>query len=99
MGNFLRLVNGVMRSYSESSSTAIYDQATDVASPISSGMSITLPASQTYTGAELNVYLNGVKMEPTVDYTYVGSPLRTQVQMTFDLVIGDRLRFIITRGP
>ena len=99
MGNFLRLVNGQPKSFAESSSTTIYDQDFDVVSPITAGTSVTLPASQTYTSGELEVYLNGQRLEAILDYAYVGSPPRTQVQFTFDLVVGDHLRFRIDRAP
>lgn len=99
MGNFLRLQNGVPRSAAESSSTTIYDQGVDVASPITAGTSVTLPASQTFTSSELEVYLNGTRLESVLDYTYVGSPPRTQIQFTLDLVVGDHYRFRIDRTP
>lgn len=109
MGNFLRLTNGVPRSFAESSSLTIYDQsitvvvsgagANQINGPVITGTSVTLPASQTYTAAELQIYLNGDRLEPVFDYTYVGSPLRTQVQFTFQLEIGDRLDFRIDRAP
>lgn len=98
MGNFLRLQNGVPRSFAEAGSPTIYDQGVDVASPITAGTSITLPASQTYTDSELEVYLNGTRLESLLDYTYVGSPPRTQIQFTFDLVVNDHYRFRIDRG-
>lgn len=99
MGNFLRLQNGVPRSAAESGSTTIYDVSVDVASPITSGTSVTLPSSQTYTSAELEVYLNDIRLEAVLDYTYVGSPPRTQIQFNLDLVVGDHYRFRIDRAP
>ena len=99
MGLFLRGSNGFPRSFSESSSVTIYDQRYTVASPITAGTAITLPASGSYTGAELQVYFNGVRIEVTSDYTYVGSGTKTQIQMTFDLVVGDTLDFRIDRAP
>jgi len=109
MGNFLRLTSGVPRSFAESSSVTIYDQsltlvasspgANEIIGPITTGTSVTLPGSQTYTAAELQIYLNGDRLEPLFDYTYVGSPPRTQVQFTFQLEIGDRLDFRIDRSP
>ena len=101
MGNFLRLVNGQPKSFAEASgsSVTIYDQDFDVVSTITTGTSITLPASQTYTSAELEVYLNGQRVEAVLDYTYVSTPPRTQIQFTFDLVIGDHLSFRIDRAP
>ena len=97
MGSFLRLANGVPRSFAESGNPSIYDQGVDVASPITAGTSVTLPAAQTYDSKELEVYLNGTRLENLLDYTYVGSPPRTQIQFTFDLVIGDHYRFRIDR--
>lgn len=71
-----------------------------MASPITAGTAVTLPSSQTYNSGELEVYLNGDRIEAVLDYTYVGAgPTRTQIQFTFDLVAGDRLRFRIDRGP
>lgn len=97
MGNFLRLQNGIPRSLAETGPTTIYDQGVDVASPITAGTSVTLPAAQTYTSGELEVYLNGTRLESVLDYVYVGSPPRTQIQFTFDLVAGDHYRFRIDR--
>lgn len=109
MGNFLRLVNGVPRHFSEASTITIYDQGIDVVSgspgsnqitgPVAAGTPITLPSGQTYTGGELEVMLNGDILETVLDYSYVGSGSKTQIQLTFDLVVGDRLRFRITRAP
>lgn len=109
MAKFLRLSNGIPRSFNEGSSVTIYDQsltvvtsgagANQINGPVTSGTSVTLPGSQTYTSAELQIYLNGDRLEPVFDYTYVGSPPRTQVQFTFDLVVGDRIDFRIDRAP
>lgn len=109
MGRFLRLSNGVARSFDESSSLAIYDVDIEIVAssptgnqlvgPIIAGTSITLPASQTYTSNELEVYLNGQRAEVVLDYNFVGSPLRTQISFTFNLVVGDHLRLRIDRAP
>lgn len=109
MGVFLRLSNGLPRSFTENSSLTIYDQsltvvasgaaANQVNGPVTTGVSVTLPGSQTYTAAELQIYLNGDRMESIFDYSYVGLAPRTQVQFTFDLVVGDRLDFRIDRAP
>jgi hypothetical protein len=98
MAKFTRIVNGVLRSFEEAGSAAIYDQFVDVASPIIAGTNITLPGGQTYKDDELEVYLNGTRATPVEDYVYVGSPPRTQIQFTFDLVVGDRYRFRVDRG-
>ena len=109
MGNFLRLSAGVARSFAEGGLVTIYDQslvvvasgagAGQINAPLPAGTSITLPASQTFTATELQIYLNGDRLEPTFDYTYVGSPPRTQIQFTFDLAVGDRIDFRIDRAP
>jgi len=93
----LALVRGVPRMMTVL--PTIYNQNYTVgAGGITTGTAITLPASQTYTGAELNVELNGQVMDPTVDYSYVGSAPRTQVSFTFDLVQNDVITFSIVRG-
>lgn len=110
MANFLRISNGVQRSFPESSSLTIYDQSLSVLAsgasgpnqingPITSGTNISLPNGQTYTAIELQVYLNGDRLEPVFDYTYVGVAPRTQVQFTYQLEAGDRLDFRIDRSP
>lgn len=110
MGKFLRLSNGVARSFDEASAPpAIYDQSLEVVAsgaganeingPVTAGTSVTLPASQTFDSAELQIYLNGDRLEPIFDYSYVGSVPRTQVQFTFELVVDDRLDFRIDRAP
>lgn len=107
MGKFLRLSDGIPRSFQESSSTAIYDETLDVvggspgageiAGPITSGTPITLPSSQEYDSEELEVYVNGQRMDSLLDYNFEGSPPRTQISFTFDIVVGDRLRFRVDR--
>ena len=93
----LALVNGIPRMVAEASSVTIYDQTYDVVSSITTGVSVTLPSSGTYTGEELEIRLNGVRMDSGIDYNFVGSPPRTQVAFTFDLVIGDQLNFRVDR--
>lgn len=109
MANFLRLVNGQMRSFAESSSLTIYDQpltvvsgaagANQVSAPVTTGTAITLPSSGTYVGVELEVRLNGMRLEALYDYTYVGTGTKTQIALTFDLATGDRLDFRVDRAP
>ena len=104
MAKFLRLSNGVPRSFTESSGISIYDEsllvvasgagAGEINGPITAGTPVTLPASQTYTGAELEIYLNGDRIEDVIDYTFTSS---TQVTFTFDITVRDRLRFRIDR--
>lgn len=97
MDKFLRLINGIPRLVA---GPAIYDETYSVSGTITTGNPITLPASGTYNSEELEVRLNGQRLESVVDYNYVGgSPPRTQVAFTFDLVIGDQVNFRVDRVP
>lgn len=91
MSKVVRIISGIPR-YQEIGSSA-YDQTYTAVGTITAGTSITLPASGTYSGSELSVFLNGSRMSYLEDYVYVGSGTRTQVQMLFDLVSGDLLVF------
>ena len=100
MGNFLRLVNGVPRSHAEAGDTAIYDESVvlvasapgpgQILGPINTGVLVTLPLGESYVAEELEVYLNGQRLEDLVDFNFSSS---TQVAFTFDLVVGDRIRW------
>ncbi len=98
MGKFLRLSNGVARSFDEASTTPIYDESIDVDSIITTGTPVTLPASGTYDSQELEVYFNGQVLDDVTDYNFVGIAPRTQVAFTFQLEIGDKIRFRKIRG-
>ena len=100
MSKFLRLANGVLRSFDESGTPVIYDQNSTIGGGgLTTGTGLTLPSSQTYDSAELEVYLNNVRLTPTLDYSYVGaSAPRTQVSFTFDLLANEVVRFRIDRG-
>ena len=109
MGKVLRLINGIARHVDESASPTIYDDYIDIVEsgasgenqlngPITAGTSITLPNSGTYDSANLEVYLNDIRLEDIEDYTYVGTTPRTQVQFTFELTVLDRIRFRVDRG-
>lgn len=109
MGKFLRLTNGIPRSFDESSAVAIYDKSVEIVTsgatppgslngPITTGTGVTLPASGTYTVTSgipnMNIYLNGDRLEYIYDWSTSGSgPNYTAIQLTFDLVAGDRLDF------
>lgn len=105
MAKFTRIVNGVLRSFEESGSPTIYDQtisivasgavSPDLNGPVTSGTNITLPSSKTYTGDELQIFLNGLRLDDVLDYNTTSS---TQIQMTFNLEAGDKLRFYIDRN-
>lgn len=71
----------------------IYDESITVGSTITAGTAVTLPASGSYTSAELEIFIAGRRLTAGLDYAYVGSPARTQVTFTFDLVNGDTVRF------
>lgn len=72
--------------------------AGEIVGPVSAGTNIALPNSQTYSSMELQVYLNGDRLESVFDYSYVGSIPRTQIQFTFSLEVGDRIDFRIDRS-
>lgn len=92
-GKYLRLTRGFARQSASPVPSEVYDQTFVPGGTVSSGTAITLPSSGTYDSAELKIELNGQLLEVVIDYNYVGSVPRTQVQMTFNLVLGDRLRF------
>lgn len=103
MARFLRLQNGIPRGQDEAGASTIYDEyllvvasspgANEIVGPITAGTNITLPNSGDYTSDELMVDFNGQTLENGFDFNYVGSPPRTQIQMTFELEVGDRLYF------
>lgn len=88
---YLTLSNGIPHAIENAQS--IYDETTHIAAPVSTGTPITLPAGGTYTGDDLEVYLNSFRMEDVVDFNWLGSAPRTQISFTFDLVVGDDIRF------
>ena len=99
MGRFLRISNGMMRSFDEAATAAIYDQTYTVApGGLAANTPISLPNSQTYaTDGSLKVFLNGTYVNAgNVDYSYVGSgPTYTQIQFPFALLAGELVRFRI----
>jgi hypothetical protein len=105
MGRFTRLVNGVLKSFDEASPAPIYDESLIVVEsspqsgqilPLDAGDPLTLPNSQTYEGLELQIFHNGQYLEDVADYILTSS---TQITFTFDLEIGDKVRFRIDRLP
>ena len=100
MGQFIRLVNGIPRMQAESTSITIYDETYIVGvGGLTTGTPLALPNGQTYTGAELNIFLNGQRLEDVLDYNWVGSAPRNSVSFNFDLVNGDNVAFRIDRAP
>jgi hypothetical protein len=98
LASFLRLSNGVARSFPEFSSTSIYEATYVVSGTLTTGTNISLPSSQTYNSTELEVHLNGQFLEPGIDYNYIGTVPRTQISFTFDLLNAERVLFLMTRG-
>ena len=105
MGKFTRLTNGILKSFEEAGSSPIYDQTLEVVAsgagagqingPITAGTNITLPLSQTYTGDELQVFVNGLRLTDGFDYS---TPNSTQISFTFNIVVNDLIRFFIDRS-
>lgn len=110
MAKKLALINGLPRMVDESASPVIYDDYLKVVASgasganeinladVETGDNITLPNSGSYEGEELEVYLNGDRLQDVFDYNYVGSGTKTQISMTFDLEVNDILRFRVDRG-
>lgn len=112
--SFLALVNGVPRMTANVALPNIYDTSVSIVAsgatppgslngPVTTGTAITLPSSGVYTlnggVPNLQVYLNGDRLETTYDWNTSGSgPNYTAIAMTFDLVAGDRLDFRIERS-
>jgi len=102
MTRYVQTINGVLRGVDLAADIDIYDEELTVVSgtpgadeinPITAGNPVTLPNSGTYQGVELEIHLNGQKMEDGMDYAYVGSGTRTQITFTFDLEVGDLINF------
>lgn len=93
MSKTLQIVNGIARLRDFPIVSEIYDQIYTASGTVTAGTNITLPASGTYSGAELKVFFNGQILTLTSDYSYVGSGSRTQIQLTFDIFNGEQLRF------
>lgn len=93
MGRFLRIINGIARMADEGTLVPIFEQELSIGTLITSGTAVTVPASTTYTDLDLEVFLGGQRLDPGSDFSYLGSPPRTQVSFPFDLVVGDILIF------
>jgi len=101
----LELIGGIPRMRPESANPAIYDETLEIVGsgagagqlngPISAGTPITLPSSKTYTGDELEVYLESDRLIPIFDYSYSSA---TQIAFTFEIKVGDVIRLRIDRG-
>lgn len=91
MSKVLRLINGIPR-FQDFGVSIVNEQLT-VGGTVTAGTNVTVPNSGTYTGAELEVFLNGQRLNVVEDFNYAGSPPRTQVTFVFDLVAGDLVLF------
>lgn len=99
MAKELKIVNGLIRSVDL---PGIYDKELEVVAsspgagqilPVAAGGNVTLPDSGNFVGDELRVDWNGQMINDVVDYIPQGVAPHTQVQFTFDLEAGDRIRF------
>lgn len=99
MAKVLTIVNGVPRMIEVVSGGAVYEEVIVIGSNYPNGGFFTLPNSKTYSGKELEVYLNDGYLEAGEDYEYSGiAPNRTQINVIIPLVNTDRLRFRIARN-
>ncbi len=99
MSKVLRLVNGIPRMQTQDSVSQIYDQVYTPPSTITSGTAVSLPMSMTYDSAELEIFLNGQRLDVATDYSYVGSgTAKTQVSFSFDLYVTDKITFRIANA-
>jgi len=62
---------------------------------IPTGTNIALPNNRSYVGDDLKIYLNDELMVLGIDWNQTDSDPCSDIQMTFDLLEGDRLRFRI----
>ena len=97
MSQALALVSGIprMQTVPASGSASVYDQTYIPTGTIAAGTAVTIPLSMTYTSDELQVFVNGSKLNLLYDYAYVGTAPRTQVTFTFDLYVTDKVDFRI----
>lgn len=103
MGRFTRHVAGMLRSFDESSSVAIFDQRYSVVSTITAGTPINLPGGGSFSvisaQTSMNVFLNGSRLEYSIDFaTSGGGPNYTAITLTFDVFSPDYLDFRIERN-
>jgi hypothetical protein len=91
MSKVLRLINGIPR-FQDLALTVLNEQLT-VGGLTTASTPVTIPNSGAYTGSDLEVYLNGQRLNVVEDFNYVSSPPRTQVTFVFDLLQGDIVVF------
>ncbi len=98
MTYFQKIVNGYLRPVSETNYVAIYSETWVPGITTPSGTNVTLPNSGTYTGKELQIYINGILQTYLIDYVYIGSGTKTQVSFNLDLKTTDSIQFIRLRN-
>jgi hypothetical protein len=103
----LSLVNGIPRMVAiTASEVSIYDETLTVvqSSPgpnqiavanVATGVPITLPNSGSYNNLNLEIYLNGNRLDDVFDYNILSS---TQFSFTFSGAVGDSIRMRVDRG-
>ena len=108
MAQVLTLINGIPKMVDESGSTDLYHETIEIVAsnptgnqligPVLTGTNITLPNSGTYEGEELEVFVNKFVQEDVLDFIWVGTGSKTQIQFTFDLEVGDVIVLRKTRN-
>lgn len=71
---------------------SIYDEVVNISASASSPVTITLPNGETYDSDELLVELRGQLLRPGIDYNFLGTLPRTQIEILRDVVNGDTIR-------
>ena len=98
MAKFLKIVNGYLRPVSETNTIPIYYQTYSPGTTITAGSAVTLPASGSYVGNELQVIVNNSIQTYLLDYNFVGTGTKTQISFTYDLFNTDTVVFFIQRA-
>ena len=70
----------------------MYDETVVVAVNDAGPYDVLLPNAETYEDEELLVELNGQLLRRTIDYLFLGSIPRTQIQVLQSVTIGDTIR-------
>ena len=96
MAKVLSLINGVPRTIDTTAVNVFQETETVPAGGYPQGTTVTIPSSGNYNSTDLKVFYNGLLLEPGVDYIYVGSAPRTQIEiLRTDVSEGDKLIFVI----
>ncbi len=93
MPKFLTVTSGIPRLQDVTVTPSYYNEVYTVSGTVVANTPITIPNAKTYTGYELEVYLNGQFLYPITDWLTVGSGTLTQVSVGQDLIDGDVILF------